>query len=389
MSTPPVANVFLLIGRLLAIGGVEQYVSGLGAALAEQGVRVTVFSWRRTASPNPTLDHLRQVGVSWVQPPAWWGLWLRVSRPKANRTALHFAYAIRQMERAAAQCPPEVIHAHRVDALPLLRQAFLRRYPLVYTEHGLPAPEWEDFSAEVNLAQAVVAVSPAGKAALERVWGCRAPVTVIYPIVAAPAQPPPLSEAPSELRLGYLGRLDENKNVTGILDAFARLDPALAVLEIWGDGPSRAGLQEQARRLGLGERVQFCGPYRPQQLTGLMERLDGVVQFSYSEGLSVILVEALAYGRPLIAAGVGGVNDLIEAEVSGLLVAPGDVAGLAQAMARLAGDPALRQRLSAAARQRFEQLGFTAEQAVARSLEVYDLARRRWSAAQEGMSING
>jgi glycosyltransferase involved in cell wall biosynthesis len=71
-----------------------------------------------------------------------------------------------------------------------------------------------------------------------------------------------------------------------------------------------------------------------------------------TEGLGVVLLEAMSYGVPVVASDIGGITDIVEHDTSGLLVPPGDPAALAQALERLARDPALASRLGSAGEQR-------------------------------------
>jgi glycosyltransferase involved in cell wall biosynthesis len=91
---------------------------------------------------------------------------------------------------------------------------------------------------------------------------------------------------------------------------------------------------------------------------------------SYREGLPKSLLEAAACGRAIIASDVPGCSDVVVHGETGLLVPPRDAAALARAIARLAGDPALRQRLGEAARARVERL-FAEPHVIARTLALY------------------
>jgi glycosyltransferase involved in cell wall biosynthesis len=91
---------------------------------------------------------------------------------------------------------------------------------------------------------------------------------------------------------------------------------------------------------------------------------------SYAEGMPMALLEAMSWGLPVVATPVGGVPQVIEHGVNGLLVAPGDIDGLAAALARLFDEPALRDSLGAAARRTIAAR-FSVETALARLGELY------------------
>jgi glycosyltransferase involved in cell wall biosynthesis len=119
---------------------------------------------------------------------------------------------------------------------------------------------------------------------------------------------------------------------------------------IIGDGEWRAELEALVRRQGLAERVKFLG-WR-QDLDRIYADLDAVVLTSANEGSPVSLIEAMAAACPVVATRVGGVPDLVEHGVSGLLGRAGDPAATAEAIATLLADPERRRALGQAGRKR-------------------------------------
>lgn len=159
----------------------------------------------------------------------------------------------------------------------------------------------------------------------------------------------------------HVGRMAPEKNVGVLVDAFRTLResrPALNVrLVVAGAGPSLATLREHAP-----ERVHFLGNLdRRDVLPGLYASSDAFVYASETETLGLVVLEAMASGLPVIATPVGGVADNLRHDANGLAYPPGDVSALAEAMGRLATEPALRARLSAGAREWAEARGWRAE----------------------------
>jgi glycosyltransferase involved in cell wall biosynthesis len=163
---------------------------------------------------------------------------------------------------------------------------------------------------------------------------------------------PPAEEEPG-LRLFTVAYFQKHKGVHHLLDAFARVRVPCATLTIAGDGPEAENLREQARALGISDRVSFIG--LRDDLEQLLPRADVFVHNSHVEAFGLCIAEAMACGRAVIASKVGGVPELVEDGQSGLLVPPGDVGALAGAIERLLGDVALRQRLGENARARIVQ----------------------------------
>jgi colanic acid/amylovoran biosynthesis glycosyltransferase len=124
------------------------------------------------------------------------------------------------------------------------------------------------------------------------------------------------------------------------------------VLTIVGDGPLRATLEDTARALGIEHDVEFLGRVGQDHIAAHYQCADLFCLPSLREGVPVVLMEAMASGVPVIATRIMGIPELVEDEVTGLLVPPGRAEPLADAIVRLAGDAALRNRLTGAARAR-------------------------------------
>lgn len=152
--------------------------------------------------------------------------------------------------------------------------------------------------------------------------------------------------------LGCVSRLDPIKAHDVLIDAFDRaLDGGRRDLELRliGDGPTRADLERLVDERGLGDRVRFLGMRR--DIDEQLRELDLFVLSSRREGRPISIMEAMASGLPIIATRVGSVAGLVGEGRAGPLVEPGDVEGLARAIAALADDPAERARIGAEARR--------------------------------------
>ncbi|MDO5056231.1 MAG: glycosyltransferase [Lautropia sp.] len=175
------------------------------------------------------------------------------------------------------------------------------------------------------------------------------------PSSAADARPAPSGSAPAQapgMLLLFVGRLVEHKNLPRLLDAFATLAhgrPQLRLLLV-GSGPLGPSLMAHTTRLGLTGQVLMLG--ERDDVPALMAAADIVVAPSLREGLSNVILEAMALGRPIVATRVGGTPEAIDDGENGLLVDPLDTDALAAAMQRLVEDAPLRQRLGEAARHK-------------------------------------
>ncbi|WP_298976336.1 glycosyltransferase [uncultured Roseobacter sp.] len=160
----------------------------------------------------------------------------------------------------------------------------------------------------------------------------------LYEEAAGPALPP---REPDEIRLLFVGRLAPVKGLRVLLAALAELSdlPNLRLVLV-GDGPDRARLEAAAAP--LGDRVTFTGYLSQTEVAQALQACDIFVLPSFAEGVPVVLMEALASEKPVIATQVAGVGELVEEGKSGFLVPPGDADTLADRIRTLVGDPELR-----------------------------------------------
>ena len=154
--------------------------------------------------------------------------------------------------------------------------------------------------------------------------------------------------------VGTAGRMVTVKNYPLLLEAAARLRDALDkfVLVVAGDGPSLPSLKEQAKRLGIMDQVRFTG-FR-NDIHDVIRAMDIFVLSSHHEGIPNVALEALFLGVPIVSTAVGGMVEVIEDEVSGLLVPAGDVEAMTSALQRLAGDPERRRQMAESGRARLK-----------------------------------
>jgi glycosyltransferase involved in cell wall biosynthesis len=152
--------------------------------------------------------------------------------------------------------------------------------------------------------------------------------------------------------VGWIGRMTAVKRTDDVLVAFKRLRESGvdATLCMVGDGPDRTGLEQRAHDLGIVRDTLFLG-YQ-EDVAPFYAAFDALVLPSSNEGTPVSVIEALGAGRPVVATRVGGVPDVVRDGVDGFLVEPGATDELADRLAELAQDPALRERMGKQGRDR-------------------------------------
>lgn len=184
-------------------------------------------------------------------------------------------------------------------------------------------------------------------------------------------------EGPTGDRAGFLfvGRMDDQKGVDLLLEAFAAASVGDWRLDLIGDGLRKKSYEAQARDLGVEDRVSFLGHGDREQIRGAMSRAAVFVAPSRAENYPLILLEAMATGVPVLSTKAGGIPEMLTDHRDGILVDVEDVRALTRALEALAGDADLRSRLAAnglrvARRHDWDRVGEEIDAELARAVEV-------------------
>jgi glycosyltransferase involved in cell wall biosynthesis len=143
-----------------------------------------------------------------------------------------------------------------------------------------------------------------------------------------------------------------------------------------GDGILRREIEEQARKLGIGERTIFAGLVPPEEVASYIQAMDVVVHTSLREGIPRVIPQAGAVGKPVVTYDLDGAPEVVRDGVSGFLVPPGDVEGVARKTLELLRDPSLREEMGSRGRS-FAAEHYPADRMVDAVNAVYARARAR------------
>jgi glycosyltransferase involved in cell wall biosynthesis len=271
--------------------------------------------------------------------------------------------------------------AKRASSLPLVVTFF--GVELTWMERQLPflAPMLRRIVAGSD---AVTAISTYTAGRLRRQVGGSDPVIIPFGATVEPPEesPEPRLDSRAPFDLLFVGRLVERKGVHLLLEAVGSLkdDPRIT-LHIVGDGPERTRLEEQARAIGIGERVVFHGFVARESLEARLAACDCFVLPAVvdakgdTEGLGVVLLEAMSYGKPTVASEAGGIVDIVENGRNGFLVPPGDASTLARALERVMDEPARARAMGLQGREDV-QSRFSWDVIVDRLVGVYERVDR-------------
>lgn len=284
----------------------------------------------------------------------------------------------RSIRRALVRFQPEVVHTHSGKAGLLGRVAASRLAvpAIVHTVHGAPFHAYQSRAARTlfraceryaaRRCHAIVSVADAMTEQLvEAGVADREKFVTVYsgmevePLLAARRRRDQvrrqLGYRPDDVVVGKVARLFHLKGHEDLIAAAAeviRQQPAVRFLLV-GDGALRQQLTRRIARAGLTDRFQFTGLVSGQRVTELLGAMDIVVHASLREGLARVLPQALIAGLPVVSYDIDGAREVVLAGTTGYLAAPRDVDGLAQAIAKLAGDKSLRERLGQEGRRRW------------------------------------
>ena len=362
----------LLLITLAETGGAQQYVASLLPALArEYDVLVAAHgdgflgdASRRAGVRYLSLRHVR-----------------RPLHPLRDLLGLVELYRLIRRER------PAVVHANSSKAGILGRLAAVAaRVPVrLFTVHGWAFKAHQGLAARLYLwadramsplTTTTICVAHGEVEAGIRARTCRPGRTVMIHNGVELDRPQRAPGPPrTPVTLLSVGRFRPPKDFTTLVHAMAALEPGTARLQIAGDGPDRQALEQEIATLDLGPTVELLGTRH--DVDRLLAAADIFVLSSDSEGLPMSVLEAMAAGLPVIATAVGGVPELVTDKQTGALVPPRDSQALAAAIATIATDPQLRDRLGTASRRRAET-EFSLETCRQRHLDLYrDLLRKR------------
>lgn len=210
----------------------------------------------------------------------------------------------------------------------------------------------------VRHSDALTAISRHTAGLLEELCGV-SPRVIPYGSDMSPRTMPHQDTGGWPFRILTVGRLIERKGHGVLIDAIGELRRRgrQVALTMVGEGPFRDRLEAQITQQGLGGVVEMAGLVSDEALENAYAGCDAFVlpaiidSTGDTEGLGMVLLEALRYEKPVIASGIGGIVDIIEDGVSGLLVPPSRPAALAEAIKRLMDDPPLANRLGREGRQ--------------------------------------
>jgi glycosyltransferase involved in cell wall biosynthesis len=276
----------------------------------------------------------------------------------------------------AAAWKPDVIHAHWwfPNGVAAATASRMRDVPLVTTSHGTDLRLLQNNGAARPIAKYVFRRSARVTCVSSWLAAIAAPFCTVAPVVAPMPADVSIFGGSSDSdrdanRIIFVGRLTRQKGIEDAIRALALMRRSV-VLDVIGDGADRAAMMTLANELGLGERILWHGHVAHASIPALVSRASVLIAPFRDEGLGLVAVEAQLSETVPVAFASGGLTDVIEDEVTGLLVPAGDIAALAAAAGRIVADPARRAQIGRAGRE-YALRTFSPERAAANYAAIY------------------
>ncbi len=318
------------------VGGGQLVAARVAAALIDRGDEVGLV----VPDEGPASERFRELGATVSLLDAG-----TLQRPLAARSLAQLLE------------PYDLLYSHTAIPGAILGAAAARiaRRPQVVHQHTFPyfspshavAPVQRALLRRTASRSAFIAVAEHVREGLESVGVSRDRIHVV-PNGVPPAEAPPATRE-DPVTVGMLARLDPGKNVHVFIDAATRAAPAIAARFVVGGTSSPFAAYEREVRAQAAQAGVEIVPAEDGE--AFLRELDVVVIPSSYEGSPLVLLEAMALGRAVIASDIPGIREALAPEEAGLLVAPGDARALAEAIGSLAADPARRLAYGLRARE--------------------------------------
>lgn len=346
-------RVLAVMPLATARGGAEMNFRQLMLHGRDQGVEWIVVFLR----DGPMVAEVRALGLD-----------VRVVQAGRFRSVRKRVRAIRRIARLAASRKADLVLGWMVAGqLTAGAAALIAGVPCVWFQAGTPRPDWLDRISTLLPARGVIVVSRAAGAAQARVWPPRRQ-WLVHPGASLDAFDPSRLPAPAAARsklglsaegplIGMAGRLQRWKGMHFFIAAVARVResrPDVRAVIVGGAHETEpeygAELRAQVHALGLDDAITFAG--FQGNVAEWIQAMDVFVHASDREPFGIVVVEAMALGKPVVAGAAGGPAEIITDAETGLLTPYGDAGSLAQAILRYLDDRAFAARVGAAARIR-------------------------------------
>lgn len=347
-----------------AMYGAQKILLDLVTRLHEDGDEVLVV----VGVPGDLTDRLEAAGIAWTHLP-------ELQRAPSPLTDLR---ALRKLDRMLREFGPDLVASHSSKAGFLARLVcYWRGIPNVYTAHGWPFEEgvpgpqrWFFRNLEWlvgRFSDSVVTLSPRGRDLALRYGVVPAGRLEMIPTGCPDLGARYVRDPQEVFTISMVAEFRPQKDHPSLIEALGGLRDRTWRLLLLGDGPRLEEMKALAVSAGIADRTEFLG--RVQDVGAYLARTDLLVLATWWEGLPVSIMEGLSFGLPVVASDVSGVREQVVDDGNGLVVPPGDVPALREALRLMLDEPARVARYAARARPHYlEHYGMERPYAATRAL---------------------
>lgn len=375
-------HIAYLVSRFPKVS--ETFITREACELRNQGIEVRFFSLKREAvdvvqpESAPFVDDASYGRLSWALVAAqlhwiatdyraYFGVWWAALRgnvrsPGFLARALIVVPIAALFAREMSASGVRHVHAHWATHPGLAAYAIRRLAGIPYSITVHMHDLYDDramLEEKLGEASFVVTISQYNKDLIQRLYGAPLAerVVVIHCGIDLDRFTRTLPESDGIPIVLCVGTLEARKGQRDLVEVIVRLRHAGRAVRcvLIGDGPERPALERLIAERGATDFVQLRGSQSSNHVRDALRAASIVVLPSEAEGIPVALMEALATERPVVSTDVYGIPELVENEVTGLLVEPHDLSELSSAIARLLDDAELRARLAKSGRKRVEE----------------------------------
>lgn len=294
----------LISATLYGAGGTETHLLNLSELLVRHGADVTVVA-RYASSETPLVKFRRSIPVRFLRTPFAGNL-------RLFRLSTAWAIALWPFQLPLRHF--DVLYTFQVSRF----ASFLARHvkvggQLLWSIAGEPLSTAAKGYPNTSFLTGVIVETGMQAKAARSALSDNLPVAVI-PLLGHVLKPPPRQpRLVHQIRVAFLGRFHRQKGVYRLLDLWSELDIQPARLDFYGHGEEGTALNREIQRRNLSPQVRVNGPWsKPEELRAILSETDLVVLPSETEGLPVVLLEAMAHGVPFVATDVGAVKTLAQ-----------------------------------------------------------------------------
>jgi len=339
----------LYICPYLSIGGTEKHLLDLVKGFSRK------YQLFLLAPPGETLEQFQSEGIAYYSFP-------RLEQEPLTGIKTFYKH----LKRILREQQIDLIHIHAAAELVLLTRLVARRIPIVFTVHGYHGSMkgWDYWlAARISncFATRVVTVARAEEDILLKKGIRSSKIQTILNGVPDPfklklQKPEILKDIPEDgTIIGAIARLETTKGLTYLFQAFQEVFDKYQRLSlvIVGAGSKEAELKREVEELGISQNTIFTGYQK--NIHDFLHCFDILVIPSLHEAHPLVLLEGTGHGKPIIATGVGGIPEVIEDGINGLLIPPADPGALVAKLTLLLEDAELRNRLGRNSRKTYEE----------------------------------